>query len=72
MTILQLSDGEVTEACELRGIRTDVSAFQVRRMLGEWLELSTKRDLPMSLLVFSRAASLVGESQAQVRNAIID
>jgi LETM1 and EF-hand domain-containing protein 1 len=55
-----LSEAEVTEACELRGIRTDKSVFEARRMLGEWLELSTRQDLPMSLLLFSRAAEVAG------------
>lgn len=53
-----LSETEVSEACELRGIRTDKSVFEARRMLGEWLELSTRKDLPTSLILFSRAAEV--------------
>eukprot|EP01043_Picozoa_sp_COSAG02_P032944 COSAG02_NODE_2223_length_9455_cov_5.513675_1_plen_725_part_00 len=53
-----LSEEEVSEACGLRGIRTDKSVFEARRMLGEWLELSTRKDLPTSLLLFSRAAEV--------------
>ena len=53
-----LTEEEVSEACGLRGIRTDKSVFEARRMLGEWLELSTRKDLPTSLLLFSRAAEV--------------
>eukprot|EP01044_Picomonas_judraskeda_P011920 COSAG03_NODE_1665_length_3698_cov_79.784567_3_plen_506_part_01 len=56
--VASLSEDEVSEACELRGIRADRSIFEARRMLGEWLELSTRKDLPMSLILFSRAAEV--------------
>ena len=66
--VANLSDDEVVEACELRGIRTeDVPREVLAAMLSEWLELSTKRDVPLSLLVFSRAASLLHHSE-QAKN----
>ena len=66
--VANLSDDEVVEACELRGIRTeDVPREVLAAMLSEWLELSTKRDVPLSLLIFSRAASLLHHSE-QAKN----
>ena len=49
---------ELQEACRARGIHSERSEEYMRRKLGDWLELSLEHDVPISLLVLSRAFSV--------------
>ena len=59
---------ELQEACRARGIHSGQSVSYMRRKLGDWVELSLKHDVPISLLVLSRAfsVSLAGLQQREV------
>jgi len=48
---------ELQDACRARGINPERGETQLKRKLNEWLELSLKEDVPVSLLVLSRAFS---------------
>ena len=49
---------ELQEACRARGIHSERSEEYMRRKLNDWLELSLEHDVPISLLVLSRAFSV--------------
>jgi len=54
-----LSNAEIREACQDRGMRaTGLSNFAYKRQLQEWLELSTEKNVPIGLLVLSRAFTI--------------
>lgn len=53
-----LTLAELQEACRARGIHSGQSVSYMRRKLSDWLELSLKHDVPISLLVLSRAFSV--------------
>lgn len=55
--INSLSLEELQEACRARGIHPGKSLVYMRRKLKDWLELSLKSEVPISLLVLSRAFS---------------
>lgn len=50
-----LTDSEVAKACRDRGIREEVSNKWMRKQMGDWLDLSQRREIPGSLLIMSRA-----------------
>lgn len=50
-----LTDAEIAKACRDRGIREEVSNKWMREQMGNWLDLSQKREIPGSLLIMSRA-----------------
>lgn len=51
---------ELKEACRERGMRSyDLTHFRLKRQLNEWLQLSTQKNIPISLLIMSRAFNLV-------------
>jgi len=50
---------ELREACQERGMRsTGLSKDGYREQLGQWLELSVVKDVPIALLVISRTYML--------------
>ena len=49
---------ELREACRARGIHSEQSEEYMRRKLRDWVELSLQHDVPISLLVLSRAFSV--------------
>lgn len=50
---------ELREACAERGMRSlGLTHFQLKHQLSEWLELSTHKNIPISLLIMSRALTL--------------
>ena len=50
---------ELREACNERGMRTiGLSEYGYKRQLQEWLDLSIQKNLPISLLIMSRAFML--------------
>ena len=53
-----LTLSELQEACRARGIHSERSEEYMRRKLNDWLELSLEHDVPISLLVLSRAFSV--------------
>lgn len=47
---------ELREACQERGMQAfDLTDFQYKRQLQEWLDLSIQKSIPISLLIMSRA-----------------
>ena len=63
---------ELQEACRARGIHSERSEEYMRRKLGDWLELSLEHDVPISLLVLSRAfsASLAGVRDVELSEGL--
>ncbi len=50
---------ELREACRERGMQSvGLTQFRLRNQLSEWLELSTEKGIPISLLIMSRAFML--------------
>lgn len=50
---------ELREACRERGMRSSgLTQFKLKSQLQEWLELSTQKGIPISLLIMSRAFNL--------------
>lgn len=50
---------ELREACQERGMRAlGLTQFKLKHQLQEWLELSTRKEIPISLLIMSRAFQL--------------
>lgn len=50
---------ELREACRERGMRSlGISEFRLRNQLQEWFDLSTMKNIPISLLIMSRALML--------------
>lgn len=55
--IAALNYAELQEACRARGIYTDQDESYLRRKLADWLELSLEKEVPITLLLLSRAFS---------------
>lgn len=54
---------ELKEACRERGMQSvGLTQFKLRHQLSEWLELSTQKNIPISLLIMSRAFMLTSPS----------
>jgi len=54
-----LTTEELREACQERGMRSiGLTSFGYKRQLQEWLDLSIQKNVPISLLIMSRAFSL--------------
>ena len=55
----ELTIDEVREACQERGMRaTGLSNYTYKRQLKDWLDLSMEKNVPIALLVLSRAFSI--------------
>jgi len=54
-----LTYAELQEACQVRGMRhMGLTTFGYRRQLQQWIELSIKKEMPIALLIMSRAFNL--------------
>jgi len=54
-----LNTVELRDACRERGMRSlGVTQFKLRKQLQEWLDLSTQKHIPISLLIMSRGFML--------------
>lgn len=53
-----LSNSELVDACNQRGIHTGKGIDYMRRKLNEWIQLSIYLDVPTPLLILSRAFSV--------------
>lgn len=54
-----LNTFELRDACRERGMRSlDLTHFQLKKQLQEWLQLSIQRSIPISLLIMSRAFNI--------------
>jgi len=57
--VARLNDDELKEACDLRGIPVGSRPrWLLEKSLGDWLKLSSNKDIPASLLIMSRAFGL--------------
>ena len=57
--ISSLSPNELREACQERGMSAyGLTQFEYKRQLREWLDLSIQKNIPISLLIMSRAFTL--------------
>jgi LETM1 and EF-hand domain-containing protein 1 len=55
---------ELREACQERGMRSiGLTSFGYKHQLQEWLDLSIQKNIPISLLIMSRAISLSSTSR---------
>jgi len=66
---------ELKQACQDRGMRaTGLSMHQYRVQLKRWVELSVRKDVPLSLLILSRTFTLQSShnKQVEVQAAISD
>ena len=55
---------ELREACQERGMRAiGLTSFGYKHQLQEWLDLSIQKNIPISLLIMSRAISLSSTSR---------
>lgn len=55
---------ELREACRDRGMRSiGITQFRLKKQLQEWLDLSTQKQVPISLLIISRAFMLNASSK---------
>ena len=70
--INSLTTDELREACSNRGMRSiGMTSFGYRRQLQEWLDLSIQKNIPISLLIMSRAFSLSSSSPEDVLKSSI-
>jgi len=54
-----LSESELMDACQERGMRSlDLSEYAYKQQLKEWLDLSIQKNIPIALLIMSRAFML--------------
>jgi len=57
---------ELREACQERGMRSiGITQFRLKNQLQEWLQLSTQKNIPISLLIMSRAFSLTTSDEPE-------
>lgn len=57
---------ELREACRERGMRSiGITQFRLKHQLQEWLQLSTQKHIPISLLIMSRAFSLTESEEPE-------
>ncbi|CAK9020552.1 Mitochondrial proton/calcium exchanger protein (Leucine zipper-EF-hand-containing transmembrane protein 1) [Durusdinium trenchii] len=62
---------ELKQACEDRGMRaTGLTMHQLRTQLKRWIDLSVNQNVPLSLLILSRAFTLQHSEEAKVELAI--
>ena len=62
-----LTTEELREACQERGMQAfDLTEFQYKRQLQEWLDLSIQKSIPISLLIMSRAF-VIGSTSLQTK-----
>jgi len=62
---------ELKQACEDRGMRaTGLTMHQLRSQLKRWIDLSVNKNVPLSLLILSRAFTLNNTDKAHVELAI--
>ena len=53
---------ELREACRDRGMRSlDMTHFRLKKQLNEWLQLSIQKNIPISLMIMSRAFNITVE-----------
>lgn len=64
--LASLTKGELQEACRERGMRaTGLTKEGYKRQLRQWLDLSITKQVPISLLIMSRAFTLESPDPAQ-------
>ena len=65
--VSSLSESELQAACELRGIpvRRSSHRMALQRQMNDWLTLSANSDIPLSLLVMSRAFAFTDSGTAK-------
>jgi len=57
---------ELKQACEERGMRaTGLTMHQLRTQLRRWIDLSVDKNVPLSLLILSRAFTLQGKERRE-------
>lgn len=62
---------ELKAACEDRGMRaTGLTMHQLRMQLKRWIDLSVNKNVPLSLLILSRAFTLEQTNESQIELAI--
>ncbi|GBG25441.1 Mitochondrial proton/calcium exchanger protein [Hondaea fermentalgiana] len=62
---------ELKAACEDRGMRaTGLTMHQLRSQLKRWIDLSVNKNVPLSLLILSRAFTLQQTDESQIELAI--
>ncbi|KAF0853150.1 mitochondrial LETM1 and EF-hand domain-containing protein (ribosome receptor Mdm38) [Andalucia godoyi] len=62
-----LSLEELKQACATRGMRSvNISKTEMRSQLSEWLELSLNQSIPSSLLILSRAFTVLTPESASI------
>ncbi len=65
-----LSKEELAEACRERGMRsTGLTEGGLRDQLEQWLDLSTRKEVPLSLLILSRALTFAAPSTKEASPA---
>lgn len=65
-----LSKEELAEACRERGMRsTGLTEGGLRDQLEQWLDLSTRKEVPLSLLILSRALTFAAPSTKESAQA---
>jgi hypothetical protein len=65
-----LSKAELTDACEARGMRAvGLEADAYRRQLDGWLDLSIRQNVPIAILMLSRAFVIANEPAAATAEA---
>eukprot|EP00007_Cunea_sp_BSH-02190019_P001123 CAMPEP_0174236350 /NCGR_PEP_ID=MMETSP0417-20130205/5506_1 /TAXON_ID=242541 /ORGANISM="Mayorella sp, Strain BSH-02190019" /LENGTH=893 /DNA_ID=CAMNT_0015314973 /DNA_START=110 /DNA_END=2788 /DNA_ORIENTATION=- len=68
--VKELNLEELQQACQARGMRSlNLSANSMRKQLEQWLELSLHRDVPISLLIMSRAFLLTARERKPAKVA---
>ncbi|CAN0324783.1 unnamed protein product, partial [Discosporangium mesarthrocarpum] len=61
-----LTKQELQEACRERGMRdAGLTKQGYKRQLNQWIDLSTKKSVPISLLIMSRAFTLAAPDPAK-------
>lgn len=66
----ELTEAELTQACQSRGIRTyGLDTEAMKKNLQQWLELNLKHKIPTTLLIMSQAFS-IPESQHDFTEAL--
>ncbi len=61
-----LTTPELREACQERGMRSiGYTNFKLKAQLQEWLELSTTKNIPISLMMMSRAFNLTNSEEPE-------
>lgn len=62
---------ELREACQERGMRSmGLTHFGYKRQMQDWLDLSIKKDVPISLLIMSRSFYLTSSATAMTEDVL--